>query len=160
MRLKLIVASAVCGVMMVGCIQTSSERVRALELFGQGRSVKAYDVATDRILFDLAGVVRDLAVAPTAVRVAVRELLLQHRAVWVEDKPSSELVLATFPVVHFLHSSGRDIAVAIRIEKRESHGSRVTVLVQPVNRWGKYSVEKSANEIHEELLALLTGTTK
>lgn len=157
MRRTLMVVSVVCGIALGGCVQTSAERVRSLGLFGQGRSVRAYDIVTNRILFDRAGVARDLAITPAAVRVAVKELCLRHHAVWVEDKPSSELVFATFPVATSFGLAGHDAAVAIRIESRGPNGSRVTVLVEPVNQRGDRSIEISADDVHKELRDLVAG---
>jgi len=157
MRRALMVVSVVCGVALVGCVQTSADRVRSLTLFGQGRSVMAYDIMTNRILFDRAGVARDFIVTPAAVRVAVKELCLRHHAVWVEDKPSSKLVFATFPVATLFDVAGRDAAVAIRIESRKPNGSRVTVLVEPVNQRGDRSIEISAEKVHEDLRLLVAG---
>jgi len=161
MRRALRVVSLV-GVMglVAGCIGiiTPGERERYLDGSGRARSLPVYSILTDRILFDHMGAVGDYAAPPAAIRVAVKLLVSRYHAAGVEEVPLRGLVLVTFPVQALFSSiTHHNTAVAIRIEPRGLDGSRVTVLVEPVNRRGDRSIVISAEKVHEELRLLVVG---
>lgn len=151
--------SLVCGIIVAGCTPSLMDRAEFLERTGQNVSIRAYDIATERLLFDRAGVVRDYVVQPAVVREAVTRLGVRHFAVWVEDDPSIELVLATFPVPVRFGQQGQDVVVAIRIRPLEPNGSRVTVLVERVNRRTDLSTMISAEDLQKELHGLIADLT-